>query len=49
VCSKKNCEALYYGVTLRKGMKETRGTKKINEATERRKKGIKTKEYTKDI
>jgi hypothetical protein len=34
---------------IRKEIKETRRTKKINKATKRRKKGIKTKKYTKDI
>jgi hypothetical protein len=49
VRSRKNCEALYYGVTLRREIRETRETKRINKATKRRKKGIKTKKYTKDI
>jgi len=49
VCPKKNCEALYYRVTLRKGNKGKRGPKKINKATKRRRKEIKTKKYTKDI
>jgi len=38
---------VYYCVTLRKEIKETRGTKKINKATKRRRKGIETKKYTK--
>jgi hypothetical protein len=49
VCPKKNCKALCYRVTLRKEIKETRGRKKINKATKRRKKGIKTKKYMKNI
>lgn len=32
MCPKKNCESLYYCVTLQKEIKETRGTKKINKA-----------------
>lgn len=49
MCPKKICEALYYRVTLRKEIKETRGTKKINKAIKIRKKSIITKKYTKDI
>jgi hypothetical protein len=36
VSKEKNCEAVYYRVTLRKEIKETRGTKKINKATKKK-------------